>query len=374
MRVLIATVSVGAGHRQAAAALEESWLRLRPLDEVETIDLLDYVPTLQRKVYSKTYLRLVEHAPELWGMIFNKTDNPSLVRKLARYRRAWAKHTNTRFAEHLVKSSPDVLICVHYLPLGVLAHLQDTPGSRKPFTVSVITDFEAHALWMETCVDLYCVAAEATKARLLARGVPPENAVVTGIPIAAGFAGPIDAAEVRKRQGLRDDLPVILVLGGGFGLGPIGEILRRIDQVRRPMQIVVVAGQNKELRAEIAREDREHPTHVVGFVHNMHEWMAAADLIVSKPGGLTSSEALALGKPLLIINPIPGQEAANSDFLLQHGTAVKVNHLDDLVYRLDQILSADQLTEVARAAKALGRPCAAEEVCRAIVMRCGEIS
>jgi processive 1,2-diacylglycerol beta-glucosyltransferase len=152
-------------------------------------------------------------------------------------------------------------------------------------------------------------------------------------------------------------------------MGPVGAILAELDKVERPFQTVVVTGRNEELRRELAAQDRKHPTHVLGFVTNMHELMAVADLIITKPGGLTSSEALAMGKPLFILNPIPGQEAANSDFLLEHGAAAKANRVEDLPYRIEQLLGTKKLAEMGRAAKALGRPEAARDVCREVVRR-----
>src|SRR5262249_11197502 len=187
----------------------------------------------------------------------------------------------------------------------------------------IVTDFEAHALWMETCVDLYCVAAEETKARLVARGVKPDQVVPTGIPISARFSAIVEGRDVRKKLGLRGDLPVGVVLSGGFGMGPVGRILTELDRIPNEFQGLVVTGRNEQLRRDLAGQDRRHPTHVLGFASNMHELMAVADLVISKPGGLTSSEALAMGKPLMILNPIPGQEAANSDFLVERGAAAE---------------------------------------------------
>src|SRR6185369_1405285 len=238
----------------------------------------------------------------------------------------------------------------------------------KPMTVSIITDFEAHALWMEAGVDLYCVAAEETKARLVARGAASDRVVVTGIPVSAKFNTPVDPALVRKRMGLRDDLPVLLVLGGGFGIGPVAEVLTEINKLPQIVQVVVVCGRNEELRRELALQERRQP-HILGFVNNMQELMAVADLVISKPGGLTSSEALAMGKPIFVLNPIPGQEAANSDFLLEHGAAMKANRVEDLPFRLEKLLSGAKLTELAQAAKALGKPQAAADVCREVLAR-----
>lgn len=371
MRILIATVTAGAGHLQAATALEDAWRSLRPRDVVEKVDLLDFVPRLQKKIYTRAYMKLVEHAPELWGLVFKKTDNPAMVRKLTRFRRSFARHTNIRYVKYLKAFRPDVVFCTHYLPVGIMGHLKTGGKLSQPFTVCVVTDFEAHALWMEPAVDLYCVAAAETKASLVARGANSEKVAVTGIPIAAKFSCLPKSITIRKNCGLRDDLPVLLVLGGGFGMGPVREILVALDKVQRSLQTVVVAGRNEELRRELACQDFRHPTKVLGFVVNMHELMAVADLIVTKPGGLTTSEALALGKPLFILDPIPGQEAANSDFLLEHGVAAKVNRPEDLPFRLEQLLGSRKLAGMSRAAKALGRPFAAREICREVARRLG---
>jgi processive 1,2-diacylglycerol beta-glucosyltransferase len=144
-----------------------------------------------------------------------------------------------------------------------------------------------------------------------------------------------------------------------------------LDKIPQPLQIVVVTGRNEELRRELAAQTRKHPTHVLGFSSNMHELMAVASLIITKPGGLTTSEALALGRPLFILNPIPGQEAANSDFLLERGAAAKVNRVEDLPFRIQKLLGSKKLAEMAKAAKALGRPQSAATVCQEVLNRLG---
>lgn len=371
MRILIATITAGGGHLAAAAALEEAWRASRPEDTVDRIDLLKFFSPLHRKIHSDGYLTLVERAPELWGMVFAKTDNPKIARNLNKLKRAFPSNSRHKFERHVKHFAPDIVLCTHYLPLELLGNHRDRRDGHNPMTVSVVTDFEAHALWMDSCVDLYCVAAEETKARLVARGASADNIIATGIPIAAKFSAKPDAKAVRKAYGLRDDQRVLLVLSGGFGMGPVAEILAELDKVPKEFQTVVVTGRNEELRRELAAQDREHPTHVLGFASNMHELMAVADLVITKPGGLTTSEALAMGKPLFILNPIPGQEAANSDFLLERGAAAKVNRVEDLPYRIGQLLGSRKLSEMADAAKALGRPHAARSVCEEVMKRVG---
>lgn len=372
MRILIATVTAGGGHLAAAAALDEAWRAVRPRDVVERVDLVKFFSPLHRKIHAEGYVKLVERAPELWGMIFAKTDSPKVARRLNRIQRLFPSRSRIRFARHVKQFKPDVVLCTHYEPLSVLGSLRrENPQWAAPLVVSIVTDFEAHALWMEPDVDLYCVAAEETKARLVARGAAAENVIATGIPITGKFAAKPDAAAARKALGLRDDLPTLLVLSGGFGMGPVAKILGQLDKVSASFQTLVVCGRNEELRRELAAQDRKHPTRVLGFASNMHELMAVADLIITKPGGLTSSEALAMGKPLLILDPIPGQEAANSDFLLERGAAVKVNRVDDVPFKVEQLISSKKLAELAKAAAALGRVDAAATICREVLQRAG---
>jgi processive 1,2-diacylglycerol beta-glucosyltransferase len=375
MHILIATVTAGAGHLAAAAALDETWRAFRPGDVVERLDLVKFFSPLHRKIVSDGYVKIVEHAPEIWGLMFGKTDNLKVAERFNRLKRVFPSKSRGLFGKYVKQFGADVVLCTHYLPLETLSQMRSRAQKDKrtppvsPLVVSIVTDFEAHALWMDPCVDLYCVAAEETKARLVARGAPPQNILATGIPISGKFALRPEPKAVRQALGLRDDQPIILVLSGGFGMGPVGAILAELDKVPRPFQVVAVTGRNQELRRELAVRDFKHPTRVLGYASNMHELMAVADLIISKPGGLTTSEVLAMGRPLFIVNPIPGQEAANSDFLLEHGAAAKVNRVEDLPFKLDQLLGSRKLVEMARAARNLGRPTAARQICEEVLKR-----
>jgi processive 1,2-diacylglycerol beta-glucosyltransferase len=368
MRILIATATAGGGHLAAARALNEAWSRTHATDEVRLVDLVEYLSPLHRKAYTDGYIKLIEQAPALWGVFFERTDNPHLVERVNWLQRMLPSGSRTKFSEMLMEFEPAALLCTHFLPLEMLTAIQAKSQieSPKPFTVTVVTDFEVHALWMEPCVDLYAVAAEHSKTRLLARGIPAEAIVTTGIPISAKFAATPSRSEARELLNLAPDIPVLLVLGGGFGVGPVEEAVSFLSKVQHPVQIVVVAGKNESLRSALQSVRSRHPMTVLGFASNMNELMSAADLVLTKPGGLTSSEALAVGRPMLIFNPIPGQEAANSDFLLENGAAIKLNRLEDLPYRIDDLLGSAQLERMAAAAKALGKLGAADAVCLAV--------
>ncbi|MCX7723483.1 MAG: glycosyltransferase [Verrucomicrobiae bacterium] len=383
MRIVIATVTAGGGHLAAAAALEDAWRQTRPGDTVERIDVLTFASPLNRRLHADGYVQIAEHAPELWGILFDKTDNPKVAALLERLRKLFPSRSRVKFGRYLDGFDPDAVLCTHYMPLWTLSawkHTTRVPcagdqgasdtARKKPVLVaSVVTDFDAHALWMDGCVDLYCVAADETKARLVARGVPEQNVVVTGIPIAPRFSQRPGMRAARRALGLQSDMPVVLVLSGGFGMGAVAETVVALDNATAPFQMVVVCGRNEKLRADIAARAFTHPTRVLGFVSNMHELMAAANLIVTKAGGLTTSEALAVGRPLLIVNPIPGQESANCDFLLEHGAATKANRVEDVPRKVTALLGSKKLLGMARAAKRLGRPNAAFDICREVISR-----
>jgi processive 1,2-diacylglycerol beta-glucosyltransferase len=368
VRILIATATAGAGHLQAANALEEAWTAWRPADAVRKVDVLDHTPAVYRKAYSEGYAKLVAKVPELYASFFARTDDPGRARRSAPLRRRVGRTAARGFVRLAEAFRPDVVLAPHFLPLEVLGG-----GARAggPLLVSVVTDFEAHAFLMDPAVGLTCVAAPETKARLVARGVPAASVSVTGIPVSPRFAAAPGRVEARRRHGLRDDMPVLLVLAGGFGMGPVAEVVAGLGRAAGPLQLVVVCGRNEPLRRAVASLEHPHPTRVLGFTREIPSLMAAADLVVTKPGGLTVSEALALGRPLLVVNPLPGQEAANSDFLLEHGAAVKSNRPEDLPARVKALFAGGRLSAMARAARSLGRPRAAEAVCRLAFKKAG---
>jgi processive 1,2-diacylglycerol beta-glucosyltransferase len=288
--------------------------------------------------------------------------------KLAPLRRLSARLATGRLADEIRAFRADAALCTHFLPLELLGHVRARDG-RAPLTVSCVTDFEAHALWQEPGADLYCVAAEETKARLVARGVEAGAAMVTGIPVSRRFWKRPARAQARRSLGLDARKPVVLLLGGGFGLGPVERLAGLVDSARADLQLVVVCGRNEALKTKLEARPWAKKAKVFGFVTDIERLMAASDLLVTKPGGLTSSEALALGRPLLIVDPIPGQESANSDFLLERGAAVKANRLEDVPYRLDSLLGTPRLAALSAAAKALGRPKSGPAVVDAVLRR-----
>lgn len=369
MRALIATATAGAGHLQAAAALHEAWLESNPSDAVEMVDVLDFTSRLYRKAYAEGYLEIVKRSPELYGLVFRLSDHPDLMRRLEPFRKMFSRVTARKFVAHVQRFRPDVLLCPHFLPIEMVRDLKRRLGSAMPYLVSVVTDFHAHAFWIQDGIDLYCVAAEATKRDLLSAGVPARRIAVTGIPISARFRKRQRPAILRKQLKLSSGTPTLLLLSGGFGMGPVAQILDEVDRLHSQVQILVVAGRNEALKKTLENREHNHPTTVFGFVTNMEELMTVSDLLITKAGGLTTSEALALGKPLLIVDPIPGQETANADLLIKHGAAVQVDDRRRINRTVRQLLSSGKLAAMSAAAKSLGKPRAAIAVLREVAKR-----
>ncbi len=367
-RILVLSASVGAGHLRAAEAVELALRRLDPTAVVQNLDVLDFTNAAFRQFYGRAYLDLVNRAPHALGYFYDLLDRvPSAQHKSDRLRLLVEKLNLRRLLKFLRAETWDVIVNTHFLPAEMIAALRRKGEVTTP-QLTVTTDFETHRLWVNQPCDRYFTATEEGALNLQHWGVPAADVVVTGIPIHPAFSEPKDRAECRRRQGLIGGRPVLLQLAGGFGVGPIERLFQGILQVETPIELVVVAGRNAELKTrleQIAVPPR-HLAHVLGFTTEMDELMAAADLVVSKPGGLTTSEALARGTPMAVVNPIPGQESRNSDFLLENAAAIKVNNVATLPYKLDHLLTTPgRLAQLTANAKRLGRPRAAFDVAQA---------
>lgn len=365
-RFLILSASVGAGHVRAAEAIEKAMKLAHPEAEVRNVDVLTLAASLFRKLYSTAYLDLVNRAPHLLGYFYDITDKPGPRDSKGDRLQRLVERLNTKRLEKLLKDEPwDLVINTHFLPAHLIARARKK-GKSKQKHVTVVTDFDAHAFWDNQPCDHYFVATEEARQTLGARGIPTTDITVTGIPIDPLFAEQKDLAALRKKHGVSGSQPVVLLMAGGFGVGPIEKMFDAAMEVKTPIDVIAVCGKNAKMQAKLekVRTPDRHGARVLGFTREMHELLAIADLIVSKPGGLTTSECLASGVPLAIVNPIPGQESRNSDYLLEHGAAIKINSLGAMTYKLDELLGdRERLARLSRNAKACGKPRAAMEIC-----------
>jgi processive 1,2-diacylglycerol beta-glucosyltransferase len=363
--VLILSASAGAGHVRAAQAVERAFAEMEAARSVRHIDTLQYTNPLFRRLYSKAYLDMVNRMPEVLGWLYDLYDDPERDDRL---QRAFDK-LNTRPLVKLIEQyQPDLTICTHFLPARIISWLTGK-GTLKTRQAIVVTDFDVHAQWLCAQYEHYFVAIDETRAHLLELGFAPEKVTVTGIPIDPAFAVPKERDAMRDKHGLSRDGVVILISAGGFGVGKIDALITPLLRLRRRAQIVAVCGRDEELKAQLDHlaaglaPASRISIKVVGYTTEMDEYMAASDLVVGKPGGLTTSEALARGLIFVIVGPIPGQEERNADHLLEEGAAIRCNNLPVLAYKIDRLLDDPQrLASMQANVHRLARPRAAQEI------------
>jgi processive 1,2-diacylglycerol beta-glucosyltransferase len=365
-RILVLSASVGAGHLRAAEAVEVALRQIVPDATVRNVDVLEMTNRLFRRIYGKLYLDLVNLAPHALGYFYDLTDRPSRSgrNRSDRFRLVLEKLNLKTFTKFLRSEPRDLVINTHFLPAEIIASLRKRGKLSLP-QVTVTTDFETHRLWVNQPCERYFTATEEGALYLRHWGVPAETIFVTGIPIHPVFSTPKDRVACLRKHGLAEDLPVILQLSGGFGVGPIEKLFAAILHVQKPVQLVTITGRNEALKKKLTALDTpsRHRVKVMGFTKEIDELMQAADLVVTKPGGLTTSEVLARGAVMVIVNPIPGQESRNSDYLLENGAAIKVNNSATLPYKIDHLLSdTSRLAQLRENVRRIAHPRAAFDV------------
>jgi processive 1,2-diacylglycerol beta-glucosyltransferase len=376
-RILVLSASVGAGHMRAAQAVELALRELAPQAVVRNIDVLELTNAAFRRIYGKAYLDLVNRAPHVLGYFYDLLDVPRRPdSKRDRLRLAVQKLNLGRFVDLLQNEPWDLAVNTHFLPAEIIASLR----KKERITLrqmTATTDFETHRLWVHQPCERYFTATEEGSRYLHHFGVPAGDTTVTGIPIHPVFARAKDRDECRSRHGIGGEpggsRPVILQLAGGFGVGPVVQLYQALTSIARPVEVVVVSGRNAELKKELEAlpVPGRHRAHVLGFTDQIDELMALADVVVSKPGGLTTSEVLARGAALVVVNPIPGQESRNSDYLLEEGAAIKANHTATLAYKIEQLLDDPaRLARIRASATRIARPRAAYDVARQALATC----
>jgi len=330
------SAGAGTGHIKAAEALELSFSSDPRVAEVINNDALQYTNKLFRDFYSRFYTSLVRSAPNFLGWWYKTSDEPWHTDTM----RHMLDRLNTKPLVRFIREfNPHITVCTHYMPAGIISHLIATQQLQAHLSI-VVTDFDFHAMWLSRAFHRYFVAIDETKAHLEMLGIPSERITVSGIPIDPVFQQPVNRAQERLRLGLNPDKRVLLLSAGAYGVGPTEYMVERLLNLNSDAQTVVVCGRNDELKQRILQlvDNRSDRFKVLGYSDEMHKLMKIADIFIGKPGGMTTSEALACGLPMCVVSPIPGQEERNSDHLLEEGIAVKCNDLTTLPFKLERLL------------------------------------
>ena len=354
-RVLILTAGVGSGHNVAAGVLEDQVRQDPTVELVRRLDLLESTNDLYRDLYDDAYFNLVEAVPWLveWG--YDANDVPFRFRGLSA---VWDRLNNTASVRAVKAFRPDLVICTHFMPARLVSLLLSR-GELAARLAVVTTDYDFQGLWLTNTFARFFVAREETRAHLLAIGIPGDRVTVSGIPVRPLLGRPVDADEVRRRFDLRPDRPTLLISAGAAGGAYTTAIVEQTMRITTPFQAVVVCGRSATLRDDIVRRTHTQAGRyrVLGYTDRMADLMRVGNLFVGKPGGLSSSECMDAGLPMVLVNPIPGQEERNADYLLEEGAAVRCNYETTVGYKIASLLrDPDRVGRMVAAARRVGRP------------------
>ena len=365
-RVLILTASYGSGHNAAARSLAAAFERERT-----AVTVVDHFRELVHPLFDRAsrtlYHGLLRRAPFLWGAGYSLGDwmasDSFLTLGVTRL-------GTKRLAALLDRLAPDVVVTVHATPAAAMSSLARL-GNRVPPHTTVVTDFVAHSQWIAGHIDRYCVADPEVRHELIARGIPAERILVTGVPVLPEFSQPVARAAAREDLGLSTRAPLVLAMAGSQGeLGRLPDVARVLAAMRRPLQGLVVAGHDPRLKAALTRLTEGTTIRTLGYVGDVRRLMAAADVLVTKAGGMTLAEAMAAEAPLLLHGSLPGQERRNERFAARAGIALVARHHSELAPLLERAFDEPELLERLRARmRRLRRPDATRRIVGAVLDR-----
>jgi len=364
---LILSCSGGAGHIRAAEALHRTAQLTGLPIRTEHHDVLDFTSKLFKRFYSESYLQMVNRAPELWGYLYHQSERKPYEKK--GIIKSFDSFNYKRYLRILSELNPDAIICTHFLPYISVSGTLHKNGITAP-VFAVTTDFDVHQLWVDSIIERYFVFNEESACQLQSKQVPSEKIKVSGIPVMPEFQAKVKSKIARKELGIDISRFTVMVLSGGFGIGRVKDIVEQTiktlsNRRKTKFNLLVVCGKNDKARTELQAmhfPENINPL-IFGFITNIHKLMDASDILISKAGGLTSSEAMAKSLPMLIVDPIPGQESRNTDIIIEHGAGWKVINLANLSYKLQRILEQPSLLANAReSTQHLAKPNAASTI------------
>ncbi|CAH1206923.1 MULTISPECIES: MGDG synthase family glycosyltransferase [Paenibacillus] len=333
-RILLLSEGFGAGHTQAAYALSSSLRKLSPGVQTKVLELGSFLNPRVAPLIITAYKKTVTKQPKLVGYVYKHQYKKSLNRftTLALHK---LFYTHTRSIVRQLR--PNVIVCTHPIPSAVISRLKRL-GIMVPLC-TVITDYDAHGTWISPEVDLYLVSTEEVRSKLLLRGVSSDRIRVTGIPVHPSFWEHPGKDEIRSKFGLKD-MPTVLVMGGGWGMLSDEVINQFLTRWHEDIQIIFCLGRNDKARTDMEQNPtyQKENIHIMGYTKEIDKLMEVSDLLITKPGGMTCSEGLAKGIPMLFHNPIPGQEEENVQYFTSRGLGESISSFDVIVKWMNRLL------------------------------------
>jgi processive 1,2-diacylglycerol beta-glucosyltransferase len=365
-RVCILTLGVGSGHLRASEAVQRALYDGNDLMEVKVVDALDSARRWFHWLYVDPYWWMLRNAPWLWRRVFEHRQS----KRLRSTAPDWVFRRGCREVMRQIKNYAPQLVIVTEIGAAEIAAMGRREGWFNAPILAVQTDFHTEPPWVRAEIDAYCVASEEARAQLIGWGVSPNRVILCGIPVDTAFALPYDKNELKQALGLDARRPVVLVMGGGMGPAPLDRVISSLELCNAPMQVLVVAGHDRDLRRrlELLRGRVAMDLHLFGWTDNVPELMAVSDLLITKPGGLTTSEALAAGLPMILTHPIPGPEERHVRYLKQRGVALEAETWNDIPRLASRLLSSpEELGEIRRRSHEWSRPDAAHAIAQVAV-------
>ncbi len=362
-KILLLYISEDSGHHCASIAIEKALKKLDTNIETLNINSFNYTNPILEKIINRTYMSVVKRTPEIWEYLY---DNPKVMRQVQKLRDMIHRFNKGKLKTLLDEFKPDGIICTQAFPCGLIADYKKTFNLSTPL-IGVLTDYAPHSYWIFDKVDRYIVPSAETGQKLIDNGVDPAKIMPFGIPIDEKFLERADKDEIFKKLSLGPNVSVILIMGGTQGLGPIKELVTLLDKSHLSLQMLIACGTNKKLYKWLERRKGrfKKKTIIFSFADNINELMHISTIIVTKPGGITTAEALAKGLPMIIVNPLPGQEAMNTKFLLKEGVAVKAENPADVAILLEELLySKTKLRQMIDKARSLSKPDSAVSIAK----------
>lgn len=375
MKIVILYGSAGHGHQKAAESIQEGLLALgAPREKILVLDALTGTFAWFKKLYTAIYYYSVKHTPQMWGASYALSDNVFIYQNIVRHLRRLVNDFVSRpLIRRVIDEKPDIIISTHFLAPEIFGRLKEK-GQINSYLVTVVTDFIPHSFWINPGTDHYWVMSEEGEKCLERKGVSSNRITAGGIPIALTFKPQNKKSEVRKKEGLDEKRFTLLITSGSFGLGPTAEVLEAIKEFASSIQAIVVCGRNEDQLQALKKQTYPFPIKLYGFVSHMDELMEASDLIIAKPGGATTSESLAKGIPLVVLQPIPGQEAGNARLLKERNAAFFLGDPGDIRVILKGILDYPEvLKEKKREIARLGKPDASLELARFVLNKVSHV-
>lgn len=346
MRILILSAATGGGHMRAAHALEEAIRRKSPETEVRVVDFLKEISPILDKTICDGYHFLATKTPKVFGKLYQKTNEETPFSQIV-------PKFNSLFCQKLVplmeEFRPDVVVTTHPFATEMISRLKEKGALFAPL-ICIMTDYGPHKAWFADRVDAYIVSAQDMVEEMVMMGVDRNKIFPFGIPVHGVFFYKEDKNKLQQELGLTPGLPTILIMAGSFGVTNIAKIYRSIAVIDMPFQMIVITGRNQRLYDYFSEIIPESPkkTKLVFFTNEVEKYMHASDLIITKPGGLTVSEALACNIPLAVFDAIPGQEEDNANFLLQHEMAIRIQKGEDCADSIRALLQDHERLEKMR--------------------------